>query len=172
MKQVTLTPKAQAMAHHRHWYAHAWDTIEAKAYELGVCPDRMAAVLAISSPRVHVSRNWALAVQWVRTGQVTGCLDMVRRNLQQYEDTGRISGPKVGAYYRALTGDTEAVVLDIWMARLFNVDPLKLSTKQVREPLQDRVRRCARRLDWEPRQVQAALWAWSMNKHGHNVASY
>lgn len=173
MYNPTLTPKAQLMADHRHWYDHAWERIEAKAYELGCDPSDLAAVLAITSPRVQVARNWRIAVHYFEHGELpSGVLGRVRRNVEQWAATGKITGPKVKAYYRALTGDPNAVVLDTWMAKLFGVDQRALPTKQVREPIIKRINAAADKLGWEPREVQAALWAWVMTNHRRRVSTY
>ena len=45
------------------------------------------------------------------------------------------------------------------------VDQAKLATRKVRDPATERIRKVARALGWEARQVQAAIWVhWYENE--------
>lgn len=56
-----------------------------------------------------------------------------------------------------------AVTVDLWMARQYGYPNDTLTAKQV-EFIQNDVRRIARELGWEPKQVQAAMWVQSLSK--------
>lgn len=155
----TLERLALQGAEGRHWYRYATAEVAAAADRLGVTVERFSDVLAITSPRVSVRKNIGLAVRYLRTGDTTGMLLGVRSALQHYETTGEIRGPKTEAFARACRGDLSAVVLDVWMARAFGVDQAKLSdSPRVHREATRRIRAVARRLDWKPAEVQAAIW--------------
>jgi hypothetical protein len=169
---MNLKSRAEQFQAYRDWYGKAEHRIADLSTELEQPYERVAAVLAITSPRVHVKRNWTLATDYLSGRNMLNRLPNVSASLDIYEETGYIGGQKVRAFYRALTGDPDAVVLDVWMAKLFDVDPMKLRNKSVYEPLTTKVVGTARRMGWEPRQVQAALWAYTMTQSGHNVPNY
>jgi len=170
---IQLTPKAQAYEQHKDWYDKSQHVIAKQAGELGVPAKHFAAVLAITSPRVPVKRNWRLAVTYLQTGQpASDTLTTTRAALAHWEKTGEIKGQKTRSFYEALCGNPEAVVLDVWMAKLFDVDPMTLRNKSVHGPLSNRIRSAAKRLNWEPRQVQAALWAYTIESSGRTVPEF
>jgi len=158
-------------AEHKDWYARAHNSVMGLANELSIEPKRVADVVAITSPRVHVKKNWAMARHYLEHGEA---LSMTMRNirisLSHYEKTGQILGPKTSAFAKALMLDPSAIVLDVWMARLFGVGEMEVRYKRVRVPLLRRVRAVAGHLGWTPAETQAALWAASMKQHGHRVA--
>lgn len=173
----TLEALARAGAYNRHWYREAREDITTVAEDIGVSPGYFADVLAVTSPRVHVSRNVTLAVAAVRgTLHTAGALAATRRAYLTYQATGRINGPKTRAFADALRGDETAVVLDVWMARAFAVskalqrDPervqaLAFSRKESRAECIRRVEAVAARLGWTPAQTQAAIWAGAYTRH-------
>jgi hypothetical protein len=71
-----------------------------------------------------------------------------------------VAGSKIGEFVRALDGDPDAVVTDIWMARAFG---LKTDNPTDREHriIQRIIRTKARELNMRPAQLQAAIWRGS-----------
>lgn len=67
-------------------------------------------------------------------------------------------GDKIGNYTANILGDTEAVTIDLWMIRFLLGEPSGDISDKRKILLQDEVREIARALNWEPRQVQAAIW--------------
>ena len=67
-----------------------------------------------------------------------------------------LRGPKIRAFYRALLGDDEAVVIDTWMLRALGHHE-KPTPKQYKR-LAQRVRREARRRGIPPAVWQAIVW--------------
>ena len=182
-----LTEYALAGAHGRDWYVHAELSIRRHCNSLGFDVQTYVDVLAITSPRVNVRKNVQLTNAYMAARstvvagdgedyqplhpgaqhglsltklhlRVSGLMRSIRSGLEHYERTGVIRGPKTSAFARALLGDGEAIVLDVWLARALAIDQKLLATKKVRLPAEDRIRRVARALGWEPRQVQAAIW--------------
>ena len=156
----------------RHWYGIAERAIRTEAERVGVTPERFANILAITSPRVRVRRNWTLTVQYLTTGSVEGIMQSTRAALAHYESTGEIRGPKTGPFARACMGDRQAVVLDVWMARAFGVEHRKMSGVRVRTECTRRVQAAAGILGWTPAEVQAAVWTAVVIRAGKTPGTF
>jgi hypothetical protein len=163
LPRMTSISKLERLAldgsHGRFWYAYAESEIAKAAELLDICPRRFADILAITSPRVSVRKNIGLALQYISDGSMKGMLPAIKAGLRHYETTGEIRGSKTSAFARACSGDLSAVVLDTWMAVAFDINPKDLGDRpRVHREACRRVRAVARRLGWEPAEVQAAIW--------------
>lgn len=167
----TLRRYAQQGADGKDWYNDTVPVVEAVAAGLGVSPKYLADVLAIMSPRVHVTRNIRIALTYITGGGYAGVMPGVVQSLRYYEDTTHIRGPKTSAFARALRGDKEAIVLDVWMGRALNVPQEKLGTKRVMQPANALVRRVGNSLGWAPAEVQAAIWTHWVRTHRRSDGS-
>ena len=168
-----LTEYALGGAHGKDWYTLAELSIRRHCNSLGFDVQTYVDVLAITSPRVNVRKNVQLTNAYmvarcnsphavapgvspppplVHVG-VAGLMRSIRSGLEHYERTGEIRGPKTSAFARALLGDPDAVVLDIWMARALNIPQASLAARKARDPATARGVKVARGLGWEPRQV-------------------
>lgn len=83
-----------------------------------------------------------------------GSVDMDKLNPDELRDMG----PKIGSFILNLLGDTEEVTVDLWMFRLFFGDDKNLNSKTHQKAIRSYVSDMAKTLDWEPREVQAAVW--------------
>lgn len=161
---------ARLGAGHRTWYNDALQNIMTLCYRKNWGVVRYIEVLALTSPRVSVKRNVSLATEYMTTGQLgPDVLRGTRAALAHYEATGEIRGPKTAAFARALAGDHDAVVLDVWMARALDVDQRKFETKRVRHSAERRVRYAAHLLGWSPAETQAAVWSGTLQRAGRKV---
>lgn len=152
----------------RFWYRDAKEAIDTSGYN----PSRFAAVLSIVSPRVHVRRSVALARRYMEEGELgPDVMRSVRLALAHYEQTSEIRGPKTEPFARALLGDEEAVVLDVWMAKAFDVDPGTIGRKYNIVPAVKAVRRLAAEHGITPAQCQAAIWTGIRREHGRSGGS-
>jgi len=161
--------------HGKNWYEECDLALRTMCQREGWPIIHTAAVLGITSPRVQVVRNAlytkAYMAQWTLSPEVTthtrlsGLMPMVRSGLEHYERTGEIRGPKTSAFAGACMGDLSQVVLDIWMARALKVSQVAFNRKPVREKATKRVCQVAKQLDWEPAQVQAAIWTAVYEQH-------
>ena len=115
------------------WYANATREISLIAFREGWSHQRFASVLAITSPRVKVSRNVSIALYYCHHGHLDNIsvVPNVRRSLDHWEATGIVRGPKVSAFRNALCGDPDAVVLDVHMAAVFDVPQSQFSRPSV-----------------------------------------
>jgi hypothetical protein len=68
-----------------------------------------------------------------------------------------LKGLKTNAFARAIAGDTDAVVIDVWMCRAANLDSDSPNVGQYRM-LSDAVREVAAEFGITPRTAQALIW--------------
>lgn len=116
--------------------------------------------LAVTSVNSTVKANMTLALkahaQHVNGKPFTGYLKSVIENLHNVVNGHELNGPKINAFFLALKGDKNAVVVDRWMARAYGF-------KSVTESNYDRIERNIRHESaangMEPSDFQAWLWA-------------
>lgn len=120
---------------------------------------RVGSLLALFSPRVPVKRSVNFTKFYMETNTYRhDVVRTVRAAVDHWEQTGIIRGPKTSAFRDALLGDPNAVVLDVWMSKLFNVEQKVFSTKSGYALYSDKIRRLADKNDMTPRDTQASLW--------------
>ena len=111
-----------------------------------------------------------VSLHYMRTGEwLHAVIDNTKRAMQHYEETGEIRGPKTSAFAAALKGDKDAIVLDTWMAKAFEIEQHQFGRASVRRECECRVRQTARLCGYEPAQCQAAIWAGTMLRNGRRV---
>lgn len=85
-----------------------------------------------------------------------------------------LSGPKVDSFMRNLNGNYQEVTNDAWMANYALVDQILFSgsaNKAGTEPgkgagylaMSAKTREAAKKLGWEPAEVQETVWSWAMS---------
>lgn len=146
------------------WYANAREQIAAYSARVGVEPAYTAGVMAVTSPRLHVRRNVRVTRAYIEDGVTEGLMFSVRRALEHFEETGQIRGPKTGAFARALMGDPDAVVVDVWMLRAFKRDTR--ATPAVYRSVSRGIQAVARLADMTPADAQAAIWVAVRRRYG------
>jgi hypothetical protein len=134
-------------------------------------------LLSATSQMASVKANVGLALKAYRqlkTGEpFTGYLPAVIKNLDRVRDATALAGPKISQYGKANEGAVGAIPVDRHIAEL--LFGAKTPTSSMISKAQDTLRTVAKRLGWEPRQVQAALWAFNQVRKGTepgNVQSY
>lgn len=146
------------------WYTKAEQQLR-KTYD----PPRVAALLALFSPRVSVKRSVNFTKYYIDTGTYRhDVVRSVRSAVDHWELTGSIRGPKTGAFYKALMGDTQAIVLDVWMSKLFGVDQKIFGTKTGYQLYSDKIKVIAEQHELSPRDTQACLWVGYLRLVGRN----
>lgn len=161
----------------RRWYANA----EREARELsrvaapGVGPVACAGILAALSPRAQ----WSVNVRWAR--EIVGASfkredpadalrgaqfcpavslpdarDKAWRIAHRQRPDAVLRGPKVRAFWRAIAGDPDAAVLDVWMLRAMGVEGT-ISPKRYTE-LEAALRQAASTTNETVRDFQAIVW--------------
>ena len=165
-----LTRLALQGIDHADWYDCALQQVTLASATLHTSPSRLAALLALFSPRVPVRRSIRLALHYVHTGQFTAdTMRPVQQAVLHWEQTGQIRGPKTSAFCRAILGDTDAIVLDVWMSVAFGVDQGRFTRAGVRRYWERQVRIVAERIGRTPRDAQAAIWAGIVRQHRRSV---
>lgn len=162
-KQATAADLADGLS----WYQRAEDLANALAAGTDFTVEQTAAVIAALSPRVPWHENVAGATDMVRAAArgarepVVAGFDSNRAKAwrilhgEAIEDV--LHGPKVEAFFRNITGDLDAVTVDVWAARAAGIDRDSFTPKQSAE-VQDAYREAARVLDMAPRNLQACVW--------------
>ena len=124
-------------------------------------------LLAVTSQRNAVPQNTGMALNLllqyraagrkIPEGGFLGGMTGVMENAANVIRDGAVAGSKIGEFVRALDGDPNAVVTDIWMARAFG---LKTDTPTDREHriIQRIVTTKAKELGMTPSSLQAAIW--------------
>ena len=154
---------------YRHWYRQSEQEIRITCLREGWCPWRFADILALTSPRTSVTRNWRVTKMYLRGEPLPKDVTRnTRAAIEHYEQTGEIRGPKTSQFALALQGVPNAVVLDTWMAMALKCSIFFRPTS-VRLEAERRIRLAARRLGWSAREFQAAVWCATVTRAGRNV---
>ena len=140
------------------WYHDAQTVAQTVADNMGIDLERGASIVAAFSPRERWATNVAKAVSYsngVRPNGLQNNLRMADASLAAGFDA--LKGLKTNAFARAIAGDTNAVVIDVWMMRaagMTNDSP----TKAQYIALSNAVRKVASDHGITPRTAQALIW--------------
>jgi hypothetical protein len=140
------------------WYADAEKVAEKVAENLDTTLEIGASVVSAFSPRERWTTNVAKAIAFSLGEKVTGLsnnLKMANASLELGFDA--LKGPKTNAFARAIAGDENAVVVDVWMMRAagYGVDsPNKTQYTEVTEA----IKKVAQEFKLTPRVCQALIW--------------
>lgn len=140
------------------WYRDAEEVAEEVARNLSTSLDVGASIVAAFSPRERWSTNVAKAISFSLGNKPAG----LQNNLKMAESSltlafDALNGLKTNAFARAIAGDSDAVVIDVWMCRAANLDTDSPNVGQYRM-LSDAIRIVAREFGLTPRTVQALIW--------------
>jgi hypothetical protein len=153
--QATLAQVEQASV----WYFEAQEVAEDVAENLGVSLEVGASIVAAFSPRERWSSNVAKSLAFSMGKPVVG----LSNNLRMAESAmtngfNALNGQKTNAFARAIAGDSDAVVIDVWMIRAAGLDASKGVNKTQYNTLVDSVRKVAKEFGLTPRTAQALIW--------------
>lgn len=166
-----FTRYAKTMAEHRTWYEDSCTLID-ELY--GADADLFKRMLAATSQNATIRANVSLAkkaLEQYKNGMpFDGFLQQVINNLERIVKGLPCKGPKINAFERAMTGDHNAVVVDLHMTELF-YNRKTPTIRQLRE-ITSECNKVAKKLNWHPRQAQAALWAYNHRLRGNSPPSY
>jgi hypothetical protein len=140
------------------WYLEAEKVAEKVAENLGTNLEIGASVVSAFSPRERWTSNVTKAIHFSLNKPVVGLpnnLKMAEASLSLGFDALR--GPKTNAFARAIAGDENAIVVDVWMMRAARVGVDSPSKKQYTE-VSDAIRMVAERFQLTPRTAQALIW--------------
>ena len=143
------------------WYGEARAIARNMASNTGRTLSTCAGVLAAVSPRLRWGSNIKVAGALVRGEPVQGVFAANLRKAQRILNGERpldvLGGDKVRAFYRAIMGDPNAVVLDVWMMRAAGWTKATLTTKEY-ESLAEALVADAPREGIDPADFQAVVW--------------
>jgi hypothetical protein len=140
------------------WYVEAEKVALEVARNLDTTLEVGASVISAFSPRERWTSNVAKAIAFSLGEKVTGLsnnLKMAEASLLLGFDA--LKGPKTNAFARAIAGDEQAVVVDVWMMRAAGCDNDSPTKKQYEE-ISEAVIKVAQRFGMTPRACQALIW--------------
>lgn len=140
------------------WYFEAQEVAEDVAENMGTSLEIGASIVAAFSPRERWASNIAKALAFSTNKPVSG----LSNNLRMAQDAmilgfDALKGLKTNAFARAIAGDTDAVVIDVWMMRAAGMDTDSPNKGQYLA-LSDAVRKVAADNGITPRTAQALIW--------------
>jgi hypothetical protein len=144
------------------WYRKARVTAYEMATRHGHSLSTSAGVIAALSPRLSWTYN-VRAADLVLSGaeRVPGVFAASLRKARAIAAGARpdvvLSGPKVRAFYRALTGDETAAVVDVWVSRAAGIGAASLSPKAYAD-VASALAIAAREAGTSTARLQAAVW--------------
>lgn len=169
-----LTNAADSMKSWRDWYDRHDQTLRDV---FGDDAELFQKLLSATSQAASVPANIGLALKAYRqlfSGEpFTGYLPAVIKNLDRVAENVALRGQKISEYGSANEGNADAIAVDRHIAMLF-FGTKSPNAKQVASAKQ-RIRTIAERLGWQPREIQAALWAYNQTLLGtrpEDVKSY
>lgn len=140
------------------WYCDAEKVALEVARNLDTTLEVGASVISAFSPRERWTSNVAKAIAFSLGEKVTGLsnnLKMAQASLHLGFDA--LKGPKTNAFARAIAGDQNAVVVDVWMMRAAGCDNDNPNKTQYAEIAQA-VKQTAHKFGMTPRSMQALIW--------------
>jgi hypothetical protein len=140
------------------WYFDAQEVAEDVAENLGASLEIGASVVSAFSPRERWSSNVAKALAFSQGKPVVGLSNNIRMaEAARVAGFDALKGLKTNAFARAIAGDTDAVVIDVWMMRAAGMPTDSPNKSQYRE-VSEAVRNVAAEFGITPRTAQALIW--------------
>jgi hypothetical protein len=140
------------------WYVDAEKVAHEVARNLDVSLEKGASVISAFSPRERWTTNVAKAIAFSLGQDVVG----LSNNLKMANNSlllgyQALKGLKTNAFAKAIAGDEDAVVIDVWMLRAVGIERKTPNQTQYKE-LEDAVKKVAFDNGMTPRAMQALIW--------------
>jgi hypothetical protein len=147
------------------WYFEAQEVAEDVAEILGTSLEVGASIVAAFSPRERWATNVAKSYAFANGKPVSG----LSNNLKMANDSlslgfDALKGQKTNAFARAIAGDSNAVVIDVWMMRAAGMQTDSPNKSQYRE-ISEAVNIVAAEFGITPRTAQALIWIIVRGNH-------
>lgn len=140
------------------WYVDAEKVAHEVARNLETHLEVGASVVSAFSPRERWTTNVAKAVSFSLGHDVPGFKNnMTMANNSLTLGFAALKGLKTNAFAKAIAGDEQAVVIDVWMLRAVGIEKKTPSQSQYNE-LADAVKKTAFDYGMTPRAMQALIW--------------
>ena len=152
--QATLGQVEQASV----WYHEAQEVAQEVANNLNASLEIGAGVVSAFSPRERWASNITKSVAFSLGHAVSG----LKNNTKMANDVvaggiDALKGLKTNAFARAIFGDTDAVVVDVWMMRAAKM-PTDSPSQSQYKALTEAVETVACEFGLTPRTTQALIW--------------
>jgi hypothetical protein len=140
------------------WYADAEKVAHEVARNLDTYLEVGASVVSAFSPRERWTTNVAKAISFSLGNDVPGFKNnMVMANNSLTLGFKALKGMKTNAFAKAIAGDEQAVVIDVWMLRAVGIEKKTPGQAQYTE-LVNAVKKVAFDFGMTPRSMQALIW--------------
>ena len=161
MMQATMQQVEQASV----WYHEAQDVARTVADNLSLDIERAACIVAAFSPRERWSVNVRKSIEY-SMGRIPSGLsnNIAMADASLVHGFDALKGLKTNAFARAIAGDSQAVVIDVWMMRAANMDTDSPNKSQYLA-LSDAIRKVASDHGITPRTAQALIWIIVRGNH-------
>ena len=136
-------------------------------------PELFIDLLAATSPRNHLKKNWNLALQLYNTRHnpdYSGVMRTYKSNVDRALRGEPLSGRKITAFAANLKGDYSQITIDVWTARYFGIEGY-LSRKNFNR-ITNIIKAMAELAGIAPAIMQAELWIRSLKQNGRKPVSY
>ena len=140
-------------------------------------------ILAATSPRQSVKKNWKMAVSILsayinrktasdKFGYLLGSLMPSHANNVIRALQGRpIKGPKVSRFAENLKGNLDVVTIDMWICKAYGIEHSRLTAK-VYEQLEAKIIKEATAANARPANYQALIWYCVRRLNGKRTKSF
>ncbi len=161
----------QQHAESANWYRADHEYI----YKTFDDPELFADLLAATSPRAAVRKNYNIAMRIYnrfksgREINYVGILPNAIPNIGRALAGVPLSGDKVRAFAENLKGNYNAVTIDVWMLRFFKHPTKKATSKQYKK-LAARIRRQAKKHGITPAAMQAICWTYARGPNRKQIS--
>ena len=140
------------------WNFEAQEVAEDVAENMGTTLEVGASIVAAFSPRERWASNVAKSLAFSMNKPVAGLQNNIRMAQgAMVSGFDALKGLKTNAFARAIAGDTDAVVIDVWMMRAAGMATDSPNKGQYLA-LSDAVRKVAAEHGITPRTAQALIW--------------
>ena len=140
------------------WYLDAERVAAQVARNLDSTLEVGATVVSAFSPRERWTNNVTKAISYSLGNHIPGFKNnMLMANNAIAFGYDALKGPKTNAFARAIAGDEQAVVIDVWMLRAVGIEK-KTPNQSTYNELASAVKKVAFDYGMTPRAMQALIW--------------
>lgn len=140
------------------WYLDAEKVAHEVARNLERDLEVGASVVSAFSPRERWTTNVAKAIAFSLGQDVVGLPNNLKMANQALTlGYKALNGQKTNAFAKAIAGDENAVVIDVWMLRALGIEKKSPTQSQYKE-MAEAVRKVSIQLGLTPRTTQALIW--------------
>lgn len=158
--------------HHAKWYANIRTYI---VEHCGEDADLFCDILAATSPRQAVKKNWRIAQRIYNQFCLCEPIDVgdlprsIVPNVYRALSGAKLSGPKVTRFAENLKGNLNVVTIDTWICKYYGITKLVNGDYEL---LEQRIIREAAEHNLKPAEYQAVIWQRARQAAGFSVKSY